>query len=170
MPFSLLLAMQASGMVIDWFGTKSQQQMGNMGLKIQQAGIEANIYQTRVETEDASLRAMQDLRKNMGTQIAVMSARGSAMVGGSSAALFNESISNFNTDERMRRMNQLGRENELKAGGSIAKLNNQAQQSKLWSGFASRSLNTFGTTYNYWDYMKTGGKAQKSPYSLTPID
>lgn len=166
MPFSLLLAMQAAGMVVDWFGTKSQQQMANMALKIQQAGTEANIYQTRVETEQASLQAMKDLRKNMGTQIAVFSARGTSTAGGSAVALMQESLGNFNADERMRRMNQLGRENELRAGGSIAKLNNQAESSKLWQGFASRTFNTFPTTYSAW---QLGANKTKDATGLTPI-
>jgi hypothetical protein len=166
MPFYLLLAMQAAGMVTDYLGAKNQQKFGEMGLKIQQAGINANIYQTRLETEQASLQAMQDLRKNMGTQIAVMSARGTSTAAGSSVALMNESVSDFNADERMRKINQLSRENELKAGGTIAKLNQNANNSKLWSSFASRSLERFPTSAAGWGAL---GKSAKSSFGLTPV-
>jgi hypothetical protein len=166
MPFSFLLALQASGMVIDFFGSLTQKRLGDMAYKIQQQGIEANIYQTRLETEDASLQAMQQLRKNMGTQMAVMAARGTSTAAGSALAISNEGLSNFNTDERMRRLNQLGRENELRAGGSIAKLNQSAQNSKLWQSFASRTLNRFPTSpYGF------GGKSSNPnrSFGLTPI-
>ena len=167
MPFALLLAMQAAGMVVDYMGTKSQAEYGKMGMKIQNAGIEANIYQTRLEAEDSSLQAMKDLRKNLGTQLAVMSARGTSSSNGSSVALFQESLSNFNSDERMRRMNQLGRENELKAGKSIAKLNQDAAQSKLWQGWASRSINTISSNPRVYNNMF--GSKNTGNYGLTPV-
>ena len=135
MPFALLLAMQAAGMVVDYMGAKQQAEFSKMGLKLQQAGLEANLYQTRAETEDASLQAMKELRQNLGSQIAVNAARGTSSGAGSSLSLFNESIGNFNADERMRRMNQLGRENELKAGGTIASLNQKSDNTKLWTSF-----------------------------------
>jgi hypothetical protein len=166
MPFYLLLAMQAAGMVTDFLGAKNQQKFGEMGLKVQKAGINANIYQTRLETEAASLQAMQDLRRNMGTQIAVQAARGNSTANGSAVALFQESISDFNADERMRQINQLSRENELKAGGTIAQLNQSANNSKLWSSFASRSLERFPTSAAGWGAM---GKAAKSSFGLTPV-
>ena len=163
-PFALLLSMQAAGMVIDYLGTAQQQRLGQMGLKIQQAGINANIYQTRLETEQASLQAMKELSKTMGTQMAVFAARGTSTTAGSSFALMNESMNDFSSDERMRRINQLGRENELRAGGRIAALNQSAQNSKLWQSFASRSLNTLSTNPNVWGF----GTAKKtSSYGLT---
>lgn len=140
MPFALLLAMQAAGMVVDYLGTKQQAAWGEYGAKIQQAGLEANIQQTRLETEDASLVALQNLRKNMGTQLAIFAARGTNPGAGSALSLLTENISNFNSDERMRRMNLLGRENTLKAGGAIAKLNQAAESSKLWNSFAQRTI------------------------------
>lgn len=165
MPLELLLAMQAAGMVTDFLGSMQQQRLGAMGLKIQQAGINANIYQTRLETEQASLQAMRDLNKNMGTQIAVFAARGTSTAAGSSMAIFNESVNDFNANERTRRINQLGRENELKAGGRIAALNQSAQNSKMWQGFASRSLNTVSTNPKAWGFQS----AKKSNYGLTSI-
>jgi hypothetical protein len=164
-PFSLLLSMQAAGMVIDYLGSRNQQRLGEMGLKISKSGMEANIYQTRLETEEASLQAMKDLRKNMGSQIAVQAARGTATGAGSALALFSESISDFSSDERMRRMNQLFRENEIKAGGAIQQLNQSASRSQIWQGFASRSLNTLSTNPKVWGLSSN----KKSSYGLTPI-
>jgi hypothetical protein len=164
----ILLAMQAAGMVTDFLGTINQQRLGEMGLKISKASMEANIYQTRLETEEASLQAMKDLRKNIGSQIAVQAARGTATNAGSALALFNESVSDFSSDERMRRINQLFRENEIRAGGAIQQLNQSASNSKLWQGFASRSLNTLSTNPSVWGFGNQK-KNTKSSYGLTPI-
>lgn len=169
MPFELLLAMQAAGMVTDFFGAMKQQRLGSMGLKIQQEGIKANINQTRLETEEASLAAMKDLRKNMGTQIAVNAARGTSTGAGSAMAIMNESLGDFNSDERMRRINQVSRENELKAGSVIAGLNQSGQNSKLWQGFASRTVNTFSTNPKAWGFKSSSTSAKKSNYGLTSI-
>lgn len=165
MPFYLLLAMQAAGMVVDYYGMKEQQRYSRMGQKIEQAGMEANIYATRAETEDASLQAMQELRKNMGSQIAIFSARGTSTSGGSAVGIFNESITNFNTDERMRRMNQLVRENQIKAGGTISSLNYEANKSQKWQGFLKNTINRFPTSTQGYGF----GQGNKSSFGLTPI-
>lgn len=153
MPIALLLAMQAAGMIVDWLGTQEQQRIANMGAKIQQAGIEANIQQTRLEAEDESVQALINLRKQLGAQAAIFAARGTAQGAGNSVLFTQESISDYKSDERMRRMNLLGRENELKAGGLISKLNQQGQNTKLWQGFAQRSMNRIPTSQQAWGQM-----------------
>lgn len=137
----LLLAMQAAGMIVDYFGTKNQDEMMRMGMKVQQAGIESNLYQTRLESQDASNQSMVELRKTMGTQIAVNAARGTSTGAGSSLSLLNESVSNFNADERIRKLNLLGKENQLKAQSVMSRLQYSSESSKLWSGFTQRTLN-----------------------------
>lgn len=165
MPFTLLLAMQAAGMIVDYWGMKEQQRYSRMGMQIEQAGMEANIYSTRAETEDASLQAMQELRKNLGSQIAVFAARGTSTAAGSAVSIFNESIGNFNTDERMRRMNQLARENQIKAGGVISSLNYQANKSQRWQGFVQRTIQRFPTSPQGYGF----GQGSKSSFGLTPV-
>jgi hypothetical protein len=155
--------MQAGGMVFDYFGTKSQEEMMEMGAKVQQAGIEANINATRLETETESVNAMRALRKNLGAQIAVYAARGTSMGAGSSLTSFNESISGFNQDERVRRMNAMGKENYLKAGSAISRLTNMSDTTKLWKSFGQRSLNRFSSD------PKTYGEAFKDSFGLSSI-
>ena len=156
--FYLLLAMQAAGMITDYFGTKNQDQLMKMGMKIQQAGIEANIYQTRVESQDASLQAMKQLRQTMGTQIATMAARGTSTAGGSAVSLLTESIGNFNSDEKIRRLNLLGRENQLRAGKAMSQLQYSSDSSKLWQGFAQRTISKFPSTYAGWKQFAADAK------------
>jgi hypothetical protein len=145
MPFALLLAMQASGMIIDYFGTKNQAELMKMGAQLQQAGIESQIEQTKLQSADESLQAMKQLRQTMGSQLAIFAARGTRPSAGSAFSLLTQNISNFNSDERTRRMNLLGRMNELKAGKTISMLNQSSETSKLWQGFAQRTFNTVGT-------------------------
>ena len=166
MPFAFLLAMQAAGMIVDYFGTKNQSMLNEMGAKIQQAGIESQIQQTRLEAEDASLQGLKQLRQILGTQIAVNAARGTRTGAGSAASIMGESIGDFSADERIRRLNQLGRENQLKAGGRIAALNAMSESSKLWSNFASRTISRFPTSLAEW---KQGIADFKEGFGLTSI-
>ena len=144
--FYLLLAMQAAGMVVDYFGTKQQDQLMKQGLKVQQAGLEANLAQTQAEAADQSLQAMKQLRQTLGSQIAVMAARGTATFGGSALSLLNESQGNFNADEKARKLNLLGRENALKAQSAMSRLQYSSDSSKLWQSFAQRTFNKFPTS------------------------
>lgn len=151
MPVYVLLAMQAAGMITDYFSAKNQAEMMKMGMRVQQAGIEANIEQSRAEAADASLRAMQELRQNIGSQIAVFAARGTSTAGGSAFSLLNESEGNFNADERVRRLNALGKKNSLRAGAAISRLTYSSDTSKLWKGFSSRTLNKFPSSAAGWE-------------------
>jgi hypothetical protein len=146
MPIYLLLAMQAAGMITDYLGTEAQSRFNILGGKVQQAGIEANIEQTRLETEDESLQSLRQLRQALGTQLATFAARGTDTGQGSAALFMNQTVGTFKEDERMRRMNLMGKENSLKAGRTISKLNQMGENTKLWTGFASRTINRFSSS------------------------
>jgi hypothetical protein len=160
MPIALLLAMQASGMIVDWIGTRNQQKFADMGAKLQDASIESNIEQNRLQAEDDSLQALRKLRQTLGSQAAIFAARGTRGGAGSALSVTTESMGNFNSDERMRRMNLMGRETALKGGRLINRLNQQGENTKLWSGFAQRTFNSFPTSPAAW------GQAGKS-FGLT---
>jgi hypothetical protein len=163
MPIALLLAMQAAGMIVDYFGTSRQQYYSDIGFKLQQAGIEANIYQTRLETENESLNAMRELRQRMGTQLAIFGARGTNPGAGSAFTSLTQSLSNFYSDERTRRINEMGRETELKGRGLVSSLNQSGENSKLWQGFTQRTINRFPTSWNAYSQMgKQFGLTQMS--------
>lgn len=154
MPIYLLLAMQAAGMVTDYLGNMEQQRIAGMGADLQRAGIDLNIEQTRLETQDASLQALKKLRQNLGTQAAVFAARGTRTDAGSAVSIMQESLGNFNSDERMRRMNLLNRETALRGEGLISRLNQSGENTKMWSTFASRNANLIPT--NAAGYGKLG--------------
>lgn len=145
MTYALLLAMQAAGMVTDYLGVQRQQELGKYGAKLQQAAIDSQIEQNRLSAEDQSLQQLRQLRQSLGTQMAVFAARGTAPGAGSAVLSTQNLVRNFNEDERMRRMNLLARESQLKAGKSISQLTQMGENSKLWRSFAQRSLQSFST-------------------------
>lgn len=165
MPIYLLLAMQAAGMITDFLGAKNQAELTQMGQQLQEAGINSNIDQVKAETEDASLNAMIQLRKNLGTQIAVFAARGTAPGAGSALLSLNESVHNFNSDEQTRRMNAMGKINQLRTGAAISRLNSMSDVSKLWTGFASRTFDRISTSAQY--YNQLGKSMKKEGFGIT---
>lgn len=163
MTYALLLAMQAAGMVTDYLGVQRQQELGKYGAKLQQAAINSQIEQNRLSAEDQSLQQLRQLRQSLGTQMAVFAARGTAPGAGSAVLSTQNLVRNFNEDERMRRMNLLSRESQLKAGKSISQLTQMGENSKLWKGFAQRTINRFPTSPAAWD------KLNNSSFGLTEI-
>lgn len=170
MPIAFLLALQASGMVVDWLGKKEQARMGRMGAEIEQAGIESEIQTTRLQTEEDSLAAMKQLRQNLGTQAAMFAARGVASGAGSAMLFANESVGNFNADERVRRINQLGNEARLKAGKTLSTLHQKTTESKLWNEFGKSVINRVPTSPDAWGQISKGfSKKSGYGFGFTPV-
>jgi len=168
MPISFLLAMQASGMVVDWLGANEQVRLGKMGNQVEQAGINAQIQTSRLQTEDDSLQSMKQLRQNLGTQAAMLAARG-VSPGPTSAIMANESVGNFNADQRMRKINQTGREAALKANSVISTLHKTTNQNDIWNSFRNRAFNNFPTSPAAWSAMSnyyTGNKSNSGVATL----
>jgi len=153
-PLALLLSMQAGGMVVDWLGKQEQIRMGKMGAKLEQAGINQNIQLARLQSEDESLNAMRDLRKNLGTQAAMLAARG--VRGGSSIFVTNESISNFNADERIRKINLMSNEAGLRAGKLLSSFHQKTYSNATRGEFFKNVFNKLPTSPNALDEMSQG--------------
>jgi hypothetical protein len=166
MPFYLLLAMQASGMIIDFLGASNQRDMMNIGMKLQDQAVEANIMDLRAESADESLQSMKQLRQNLGSQIAANAAQGKQSGAGSAFAISNQSIGNFNADEQIRKLNLLGKENQLRAGQAMSRLQHSSDSTKLWRSFASRTINRFPSSVSGWEAF---GKQAGQGFGLTSI-
>ena len=134
---AILLGMQAAGMVFDYMGNEQQKKVNKKGLQLELQGINANIAMTRLQTEDASLQAMHQLRQNLGSQAAYFAATGAR----GNPAFAQKSISNFNQDEKTRRLNLIGKEAELRAQGQFARLGYQAQSKSLDQQFLGNVFN-----------------------------
>lgn len=131
---AIMLGMQAAGMIFDYAGMEDQKKanryqqfLNKQALQLEEAGINANIEMTRLQTEDASLAAMQNLRKTLGSQAAYFAATG----GRGNAAFGQQAISATGQDERTRRLNLMGKEAELNAQKQFAKLGFEAKKNNI---------------------------------------
>lgn len=157
-----LYAMQAAGMVTDFIGKWNQQSIAQMGTDAEKEGIDANIAQARLEYEDQSLQAMQRLRANLGTQAAVQASRGTATNAGSAVAIRQGSLNNFDADAKMRRMNMLNREGQLRAGKTMAELHQKGFEQQVWGDFTKSIFNQVPTG-------GVGGGAKSSSFGATQV-
>jgi len=128
---TLLLAMQAAGMVTDYYAVQQEKAMGKMGEGLTQAAINSNMAMLRAQTEDDSAMAMQNLRQTIGSKIAMNAARGVSSGAGSSLTSMKEDESAFGQDEKARRMNLLQSENELRAKGVLSGLHQLKSETEL---------------------------------------
>lgn len=137
----ILLGMQAAGMIVDYTQTRRQQGLIQAGREIEQAQYEANLESLRAQTEQESLFAMKQLRQNIGTQIAVQAARGTSTAAGTATTLRQTSMAAFSEDERVRRMNQLAKEADLRAGNVLSGLHALSSQTQLGQAMQQRFIN-----------------------------
>jgi hypothetical protein len=137
----ILLGMQAAGMIVDYSNTRRQQGLIQAGRDIEQAQYEANLEALKAQSEQQSLYAMQQLRQNIGTQIAVQAARGTSPAAGSAATMLRESQGAYQQDERTRRMNLLAKEADLRAGNALSGLHAATSETQLGQAMTGRFLN-----------------------------
>jgi hypothetical protein len=162
----ILLAMEAAGMIVDYIGTQNQLETARQGAQLEQAGIEANLQITRLESANASLEAMKKLRQNIGTQAVIFAGRGTRAGAGSAALASQTSISNFNADERSRRMNLLARESQLRAGKILSGMHQLTSETQLGQSLTNRFFEKLPTDPEVWE--KGINKAKKS-FGMTQL-
>lgn len=141
---AFLLSMQAAGLVSSLFGAHSQDKYIKIGRTLEQEQYTTNLQAIRLQSAESSLDEMKQLRQNIGTQIATQAARGNR--GGVSYSGVSKSVSNFNSDERTRRMNLLARESELRANHVLSGLHTLQSESQLGQSLTDTFLNSIQTT------------------------
>lgn len=143
-PFTaFLLSMQAAGLVSSIYGAHSQDKYIKLGRKLEQEQYSTNLEAIRLQSSEASLDEMKQLRQNIGTQIAVQAARGNR--GGSSYAGISQASHAFDSDERTRRMNLLSKESELRANHILSGLHSLQSETQLGQSITSSVINTLPT-------------------------
>lgn len=159
MPVAFLLSLQAAGMVVDWLNTSDQAKLAKSGNDLEQADITAQIQSSRVQASDASVESMKNLRQTLGSQLAMQAARGVRQ--GTSTALLpaNESLGNFNADQRIRQLNEMGSENSLKAKSLLSNLDSKTTNNQQWNQFRQRAINKIPTSPTAYGFgmTKVGG-------------
>jgi hypothetical protein len=128
LPASFLLGMQAAGLITSVVASRNSSKLIQMGRQLEYEQFKTNLEAVRLQTAQDSLVAMKDLRKNIGSQIAANAAMGRR---GSSYFGIQESASNFEADERTRRLNMLAKEAQLRSGDVTSQFNSLTSQGKL---------------------------------------
>lgn len=150
-PIAVMLAMQAGGMIIDYMGKESQMDLAKQGAQLQQRAIEEAIQFSRLQAQDESAQAMTNLRKTLGSQIAMFAARGIRAGSPTQALVTNESMANFNADERIRRINELVTESKLRAGQQISSMHDKTFRSQISNEFTTSVINKIPTDPQAWE-------------------
>lgn len=171
-PFTL--AMSAAGAIISIQQAKSQKKMIEMGRKLEQASFETNLAASRAEYAQSSLAAMQELRQNIGNQIAINAARGVQSGAGSAAGGIRKSEQSFASDEKARRMNLLTKENQLRAGNVLSGLHTLQSETKLGQSLTNQLFNTLpisglAKTFGVTDALEGLGSTIKAGFGLKTI-
>lgn len=162
----ILLGMQAAGIIVDYTQTRRQKGLIQAGREIEQAQYEANLEALRAQTAQQSLSAMQQLRQNIGTQIAVQAARGTSTSAGSALTLRQSSMKAFSQDEQVRRMNQLAKEADLRAGNALSGLHALSSETQLGQAMTGRFLNLIPLSSMM---TNLGGKQKTTKFGMTEL-
>lgn len=137
---AFLMSMQAAGLVTSVYGVRSQQKIIELGKKLEQEQFSTNMQAIRLQSAEASLEELKQVRQNIGSQIVANIARGNR--GGSSYSRINESVRNLDNDERKRRMNLLAKESELRAGHILSGLHTNQSETQLGQSLMKDIFNT----------------------------
>jgi len=164
-----LVAMQAAGTIIDWSQTKSKQKLINIGRQLEAASFESNLEAVKLESSQASLSEMKDLRQNLGSQIAMQAARGTATGAGSALTLQQKSISTASQDERTRRLNLLSRESGLRAGNVLSGLHTLQSETQLGQQLTKRVIGNIPVSAAYKEFSQSS-LGKKWGFGLEPTN
>jgi len=137
---AFLLSMQAAGLVTSVFGYKSQKDTIDLGRKLEQEQFKTNLEAIRLESTQASVAELKQVRQNIGAQIVVNAARGNR--GGSSYLGIEQTKSAYNNDERVRRMNLLAKESSLRAANVLSGLHTLQSETQLGQNLMKDIFNT----------------------------
>lgn len=141
---AFLLSMQAAGLVSSIFAAHSQDNFIKLGRKLEQDQYNTNLQAIRLESAEASLDEIKQLRQNIGKQIVSQAAKGNR--GAVSYAGINQSANVFDSDERTRRLNLLAKESELRANHVLSGLHSLQSETQLGQSITSTFLNSLQTT------------------------
>lgn len=164
-----LLAFQAAGLIIDYKTTKDNKRLIQQGRMLEQAEFESNLEAIRLESAEASLAEMKDLRQNIGTQIAMNAARGTSSGAGSAFTNIQESISTAGTDERVRKMNLLAKEASLRGQNVVSSLKSLQSETQLGQAMTKRFVEAIGSTSNI-DAFRRSSLGKKWGFGLETVE
>lgn len=130
MTLGFLISLQAAGSILSWNDSKKRMDLMRQGNAVDNAATQRNIEALGAQAAEDSYQEMQQLQKNLSTQLAVQAARGTGG-GGSAASLGSESVRSVARDESKRRMNLLAKQTDLRAGQVLSGLELLSSETKL---------------------------------------
>lgn len=130
--------MQAAGAIGDILGTSAQQGTLRKGAEVQRANIESSIAEQQLAASLAAVDSMKALRQVLASQRAMFGARGQNPGAGSAAIAGATAVVEAGVDERIRRMNLLSREHNLRAQSSLVGLHALAGETQLGQALSNR--------------------------------
>jgi hypothetical protein len=137
----VLLGFQAAGALLSFSQAREQMKINELGLKVSNAAYETNLEMLRTKTTQDSLNEMIQLRKTLGTQIAIAGARGTSTSAGSFLSIMESSIGEFQQDERTRRLNLLAGEAQLRANNVMSGLHTYVSETQLGQSMTRDIIN-----------------------------
>ena len=135
---AFLVSMQAAGAISDIIGTRQQQGLGRAGSEVEQAQINTRMEEERVASALRSLDAMKQLRMTMASQRAIFAARGQKAGAGSAFSISQASVREFQSDERVRKMNLITRQGTLRAAGVLSGMHQLSSETQLGQELSQR--------------------------------
>lgn len=157
---AFLMAMQAAGLVSSAYSYKNKVGQIKLGRQLEQEQFTTNLQAIKLESDQQSLMAMRQLRKNIGSQEAANAALGRS--GGSAYSGIAESYKSYNEDERTRRLNLLAKESQLRAGNVLSGLHTLESETRLGQELTSQILNTLPTTSLFDSFKNTSKRSTVS--------
>lgn len=155
-----LMSMQAAGVAFQFNELDKQKELIGLGAQVQQSAYEANLEALNYQHEEASLASMQELRQNFSTQAATAAARGTSGSSGTVAQMA-KSLNNYQSDERVRRMNLLSKEATLRANNVLSGLHTLESETALgqkkWDIIKQLPLSTAVSEFRKSDFAKGWG-------------
>lgn len=156
-----LMAMQAAGAVMDTWGTSQQMALGQMGTQVELEQLETRLQEEQTAAALGSLQAMQRLRQVIASQNAIFAARGQKAGAGTAFFLGQESLRQHAMDERIRRMNLLSREAQLRAGGALTGMHQLKSETELGQALSRRLYETLPLSQAAQGYERRFGQSRE---------
>ena len=132
--------MQASGTIADVTATHEERALGRLGSSVEQERINTRLEEERTAAAINSLDSMQQLRQILASQRTMFAARGQSATAGTAFDIQQASVSEFESDERTRRMNLLMKESTLRSAGASSSLSTLSSETKLGKSLSQRAF------------------------------
>lgn len=138
---AFLLAMTAGGAAISFYDAGTKMDLIRQGRELEQAALASNLEAIRAESAESSLEAIKELRQNVGSQVAINAARGVSSGAGSASVATSDSEANFAHDEKLRRLNLLVKENELRAADVLSGIHTLTSETNVGQSLTNQIFN-----------------------------